>query len=89
MESNGKLKEISTKNCACYYFDDIIKSLDFDIDNILIDEKSNKNILFYNVSYKNLIGSKLLHIRFDKTDGFNRVYDRTRYLVLFGAEKED
>ena len=89
MESNDKLKEISTKNCTCYYFHDIIKFLYFDIDNILIDEKSNKNILFCNVSYKNLIGSKLLHIRFDKTDGFNRVYDRTRYLVLFGAEKED
>ena len=24
MESNDKLKEISTKNCTCYYFDDII-----------------------------------------------------------------
>ena len=26
-------------------------------------------------------------IRFDKIDGFIRVYDGTRYLVLFGSEK--
>ena len=39
MESNNKLKEISIKNCICYYFNDIIKIEDSDIDNILIDEK--------------------------------------------------
>ena len=37
----------------CYYFDDIIKLEDFDIDNIFIDEKSHKNILIYNnISYE-------------------------------------
>ena len=30
-----------------------------------------------------------MRIRFDKIDGFIRVYDRTRYLVLFGREKRD
>ena len=46
MESNVKLKEINIKNRTCYFFDDIIKFKDFDLDNILIDEKSNKiNIL--------------------------------------------
>ena len=39
MESNNKLKEISIKNRICYYFNDIIKIEDSDIDNILIDEK--------------------------------------------------
>ena len=39
------------------------------------------------ISCKTLIVTKLLCIRFDKTDGFNRVYDSTRYLVLFGDEK--
>ena len=39
MESNNKLKEISYKNRIYYYFDDIIKIEDSDIDNILIDEK--------------------------------------------------
>ena len=33
-----KWKEIDIKNCACYYFDDIINFNDFDLDNILIDE---------------------------------------------------
>ena len=40
-------------------------------------------------SYKTLIGTNLLCIRFDKTDGFIRVYNGTRYLVLFGDEKYD
>ena len=30
-----------------------------------------------------------LSIRFDKIDGFIRVYDRTRYLILFGSQKYD
>ena len=40
MDSKDELKEISIKNRTCYYFDDIIKIEDFDLDNILIDEKS-------------------------------------------------
>ena len=44
------------KNCTFYYFDDIIKSEDFDLGNNLIDEKSYENIL---ISYKTLINSKL------------------------------
>ena len=42
----------------CYYFSDIIKLKDFDIDNILIAEKSHENILIYDISYKTLIYSK-------------------------------
>ena len=42
MESTNKLKEINVKNHSCYYFDDIIKFEDFDLDDILIDEKSNE-----------------------------------------------
>ena len=48
-----------------------------------MDEKSYENILVYNIWYKKLIDYKPLCIRFDKIDGFIRVYDRTRYLVLF------
>ena len=60
------------------------------LDNILTDEKSYENILAYNISCKSLINSnKPLHIRFDKTDGFIKVYDGTRYLALFGTEKYD
>ena len=34
-----------------------------------------------------MIGAKPLRIRFDKIDGFIKVYDGTRYLLLFGGEK--
>ena len=71
---------------TCYYFDDIIKLEDFDCNNILIDENPHENILMYNILYRTLIGPKPLCIRFDKIDGFIRIYDGTRYLVLFGPE---
>ena len=35
----------------CYYFDDIIKLEDLDIDNILKDEKLHESILIYDISY--------------------------------------
>ena len=47
------------------------------------DSNSNRSILVYNISYKTFIGSKQLHISFDKIDGFIRVYDEIKYLVLF------
>ena len=53
----------------CYYFDDIIKLDDFDLDNILIDEKSLKNVLICDISHKTIIDPKPLRIRFDKIDG--------------------
>ena len=61
----------------------------FDLDNISIDEKSHENILIYHVSYKTSIGPKPFRIRFDKIDGFIRIYDGTRYLKLFGSENYD
>ena len=67
----------------------IIKIEDFNLDNILIDEKSFKNILVYNTSYKTSIDAKPSRIRYNKIDGFIRFYDGTRYLVLFGSEKYD
>ena len=36
-----------------------------------------------------MIDAKHLLISFDKIDRFIRVYDGTRYLVLFGSEKYD
>ena len=43
----------------------------------------------YNISCKTSIGSKPLRIRFDKINGNIKIYDRTRYLALFGTEKYD
>ena len=45
--------------------------------------------MIYNISYKTLIGSKPLRIRFDKIDEFIKIYDGTRYLVLAGSKKYD
>ena len=67
----------------------MIKIEDFNLDNNLIDKQSYENIFLYNISYKTLIDVKPLHIRVDKIDGFIRVYDGTRYLVLFRSEKYD
>ena len=86
MESNDKLKEINIKNRS-YYFDGIIKIEDFDFDNILLVEKSYRNILIYDISYKVLIGAKPLRVRFDTVDKFITVYDGAKYLVLFGSVK--
>ena len=47
---NYKLKEISIKNLKRCYFDDIIKTEDLDLDNVLIDEKLYENIFVYNIS---------------------------------------
>ena len=69
MESNDIIND--------YYFDEMTKIEDFDLD-ILIDEKSYKNILVYNISCKNVTAAKRLRIRLDKTDRFIRFYDGTR-----------
>ena len=46
---NNEFKTVHIKNCTCYYFEDIIKLEDLDLDNILIHEKSHKNILIYDI----------------------------------------
>ena len=91
MESQDELEEIEIKNPACYYFDDIIRFWDRDIDfsDILLKEKlcieKYENILIYNISYKRLTGAKPLRIRYDKIDGFIKDHNGIRYLVLFGS----
>ena len=80
---NNELKKVCIKNRTCYYFVEIIKLELSDIDNILINEKSHENILI-DISYKTLIGPETLRIRFDKIDGFIKISDGTKYLVLLG-----
>ena len=88
IDCNDELKEIDIKNRMPYYFDEIIKIEDFNLD-VLIDEKSFEKNLVYNISYKTLIDAKTLSIRPEKIDGFIRVYNGARYLVSFGSEKYD
>ena len=65
MENNG-FKNVCVKNRTCYYFDEWIKLEDFEIDNILIDKKSQETILINGITYTILIGSKTLRIRFSR-----------------------
>ena len=84
MESKDELREIDIKNCTCYYFDNIIRLLDTDIEfsDILLDERlyeeKYENILIYNISYKTSKGAKPLRIRFDKIDGFIKIHDKIK-----------
>ena len=64
---------------------------DFDLENILTSNLIK--CLFYNNNISNktccIKGSELLCIKFNEIDGFIKVYDGTRYLLLFGVEKYD
>ena len=51
MKSNNKFIEIRMKKRTCYYFDNIFKFEDFDINNIFIDKIPGGNILVYNISH--------------------------------------
>ena len=88
MESKDELKEIDIKNCTCYYFDDVMRAWDMiDFSDISLEEKlykeNNENILIYEISYKSSTDAKPLRIRYDKIDGFIKIHNKIRYLVLF------
>ena len=95
MESKDELKNIDAKNRRCYYLDDIMRDIDIDFDNVLLDEKYKKsyktyeNILIYDISHKSLMGTKLLRIWFEKIDRFIKIYDGVKYLVLFASERSN
>ena len=50
---------------------------------ILLNEKSHKSTLIYEVSYKNFMGEKPLRINFNEINGFIKAYDGIIYLVIF------
>ena len=47
----GNIKQISIKNRAYYFFNDMINIKDFDSSLLKIDKKSSKNIVIYNIGY--------------------------------------
>ena len=59
------IKKIGIQLRMCYHFDNIIKIENFNLHKDLIDEKSYRNILVFNILYKRLI-AKTLRIRFEK-----------------------
>ena len=66
MESKDELKKIDIENRYCYYFDDIMRVINVDLDNSLLDKKSYENIsldkkldentLIYDSSYNTFMG---------------------------------
>ena len=46
-------------------------------------------IIFYDISYKTLMGAKPLRIRFDEIHGFIKIYDGIRDVLLFRSEQYD
>ena len=68
MESKDELKEIDIKHCMCYYFDDIMRVIDIDFNDISLNKKSYENILIYDISYKTFMVAKPLRIWFKNID---------------------
>ena len=66
---------------------------DINFNSVLLDEKIYKNIyrnvLIYEVSYKTFMVSKPLRFRLDKINGFLKIIDEIRYLVLLDYERYD
>ena len=89
-ESKNKLKEIDIKNRTFYFFYDLMRAsdrdTDIDLSDILLDEKlykeKHENILGYDISYKTSMSAKPLLIRYDEIDGFIKVHNGIKYLVL-------
>ena len=52
---NDEFEQACIKNRTCYSFDDIIKWEDCYLDNLIIDQKSRKNLLIYDISHKTLM----------------------------------
>ena len=64
---------------------------DIDFSDTLWDKKSYKNkyqnISIYEILYKSLMVEKPLRTRFNKIDGFIKIYDGMRYLLLYYYER--
>lgn len=65
--------------------DDLININYVDLNNILLDEKSNN--VFYDVAYQTTYDAKSSCITFDKINRYIKEYVRTKYLSLFYSEK--
>ena len=70
MENKNEFKKIDIediRNCSCYHFDDIIKAIDINFNDTLLDEtlyKENyKNISICKISCKKSTGAKPLCVR--------------------------
>ena len=65
------------------FLDDIIKDIDINFSNILLDKNLYENIRVYDISYKTSTGLKPLRIMFEKIDGFVMVHGSGFWYLVF------
>ena len=51
-----------------------MRMIDINYIDVLLNEKKEKNILIYDISYKTFMESTPLRMRFDEIDGFIKIY---------------
>ena len=80
----NELNEIDIKNCAYFYFGNIVNGADIiNISLLLLDKNLDENVSLYDTSYKTSMGLKPLHIRINKIDGFIIILDsKIKHLIL-------
>ena len=52
-----------------------------------MNKNKYENILIYDISFKTFMGRKSLRIRFNKINGFIKIYEGIRYLILYNYER--
>ena len=62
MKRDNKIEDINIKKHTYYFFDDNTSIIDFDPNNIILDEKSYKTILTYFNAYATSKDSKYVKI---------------------------
>ena len=92
---SNKGKDIDVKSRTYYFFDDIINTKNFDLNNIEINEKSYENILIYYIGYVTIKDYKYLKINsinplyliFSKVNGYFQEINKNKYLMLLSTNE--
>ena len=84
MESKDELKEIDINNHACYYFDDIMRAIDINSSDIILNKNIYEKVNLWHF-IENCYGFEIFRIWFDIIDGFIKIYGGIRYLVLLNC----
>ena len=82
MTGNKEIKEIDTKNCTFYCFQDIVITNVLNAKNIKVNKKSYNAVFTYCIGYKTSNGVKPLHIIFNRINGHIEDNNRNKCLKL-------
>ena len=87
----GEIKQINIKSWTYYFYHDIIVIKNFDAWLLIIEKKSYKNIVIYNIGYirikkidncKNIHSVTLFYLLIDHANGYVEEKGVNKYLVL-------